>query len=190
MTVTAFVCWRKKAPSPRTEFWPRVAFAGTVTMTLALPVFDVVIVATVTQLPLTRQRMRTASCLPYPRSETFTAPPRETCAGLTEMRGATSNPIETIALPEAKITVLAAPPSVAGTTNEPAAAPLLSAITAPRFTTLPPGRRQVIEIVDPGRKCSTVKLTPALTVARVVDRAAVGGPGMVTVTALVCCARC
>lgn len=187
MTITALVCCRLIVPSPRTELDPSLAFAGTTTLTLALPVFEVSTVATVTHFPSTSQRMRTDSFFPYPRNETSTVSPGETRVGVTLMRGATSNWAFALFAPSLKTMVL--PPAVvAEIRNEPEPAPVFDVTALPTSTLLPPGRRQVMVTVEFGVKFESEKLTVELTVPRVEVREAPAGPGIETVTAPVCAA--
>src|SRR6478609_11108721 len=188
VTVTLFVCCRKTVPSPRTEFCPAFALAGTCTVTVAPPVLFVVTVPTVTHAPLTSQRICTTSCLPYPLRVTLTESPGDTVLGVTLIFGATSKlSVTTPGLP-VKLMRLSGPPSVAGTAKEPVAVPSLATGAVPRSTMLPPGRFQVMAIDEPGVKFAALKLTVWPTVPRVVESVTVGDAGMVTVTPFVCCA--
>ncbi len=73
VTTKAFVCARATVPSPRTDAGPGSAPAGIVTVTFALPVFDVRSTnPTWTQRPSTSHRIRTGSFRPKPRSDTLT----------------------------------------------------------------------------------------------------------------------
>jgi hypothetical protein len=80
------------------------------------------------------------------------------------------------------------PAVVPGTGREPAPNPVLVMVTLPIEAELPPGRFQVTETVEFGTKFSSVKFTTELTIPRDVDNTALAGPGIDTVTALVCAA--
>ena len=90
-TRKAFVWARAMGPSPRTEFGPLAAPAGTGRVTLALPVLEVrATTATSTQRSSISQRMRTRSFRPKPRSEMFIAVPRAPRLGVILIRGTSS----------------------------------------------------------------------------------------------------